>query len=343
MNWLARKFGGKARGPRNVDSALRSALLAVLDRDFDVAEEQLARAVRADADGVESYIALARLYRLRGEIGRAIRVHQNLLLREDLSSKQRLVALMDLGADYRQGGFLQRAIATFEDVIFQEKNHLEALRALVLLHSRAHNHPRAIELSRRLARLEGREWGPAEARLYVEMAQIAQAEGDHDQARRSVKKALRRDRGCVDAWVLLGDLETERGRSKAALAAWSEVPQRDLRSGPRVYDRLESAFAAVNRARDFETFLRELLKENSDDVGARRALGRLLVTRGDLDAGIVEFRRLQGPDVDDLGARAALGRILLAYGRQEEAMQEYGVLIDALEERGLLDVREKIE
>ena len=130
---------------------------------------------------------------------------------------------------------------------------------------------------------------------------------------------------------------------RTALAAWSEVPQRDLRSGPRVYDRLESAFAALDRARDFESFLRELLEQHSDDVGARRALGKLLVTQGDLDAGITEFRRLQGPDVDDLGARAALGRILLAHGRQEEAMQEYGVLIDALEKRGLLDVREKIE
>jgi lipopolysaccharide biosynthesis regulator YciM len=343
MNWLTRIFGGNVRGPRNVDSAVRSALLAVLDRDFDVAEEQLAKAVRADADGVESYIALARLYRLRGEIGRAIQVHQNLLLRDDLDSKQRLVALMDLGADYRQGGFLQRAIATYEDVIAQEKYHLEALRALAPLLSGAHDYSRAIELSRRLAKLEGRERGPAEARLYVEMAQAAYTEGNHDQARRSIKKALRRDQGCVDAWVLLGDLEAERGRSKAALAAWSEVPRRDLRSGPCVYDRLESAYAAVDRAREFETYLRQLLEEHSDDVGARRALGGLLVRRGDIESAIIELRRLQGPEIDDLGARAALGRILLTHDRQEEAVQEYGALIDALEKRGLLDVREKVE
>jgi lipopolysaccharide biosynthesis regulator YciM len=147
----------------------------------------------------------------------------------------------------------------------------------------------------------------------------------------------------VDAWLLLGDLETERGRSKAALAAWSEVPRRDLRSGPRVYERLESAYAALDRAREFETYLRGLLEEHSGDVGARRALGTMLAARGELDAAIVEFRRLQGPDHEDLGARAALGRILLSHGRQEEAMQEFGALIDALEKRGLLDSREKIE
>ena len=69
------------------------------------AEDALVRAVRIDADGIESYLALARLYRMQGEIGRAIRVHQNLLLREDLRKEQRLTALADLGADFRQGGF----------------------------------------------------------------------------------------------------------------------------------------------------------------------------------------------------------------------------------------------
>lgn len=343
MNWLARKFGGKARGPRNVDSALRSALLAVLDRDLDKAEEQLARAVRVDADGVESYLALARLYRSRGEIGRAIRVHQNLILRDDLTKKQRLTALVDLGADYRQGGFLQRAIATFEDVLVQDKHHLEALRALVVLLARARNYARAIELSRKLAKFEGRERGPAEARLYVGMARAAHAEGDHDEARRATKKALREDKRCVEAWVLLGELETERGRSKAALAAWSEVPRLDLRSGPRIYDQLEAAYAAVGRGREFEAFLRGLLEDHPGDVGVLRALARLLAARGDLDAAVAELRLLQGPELDDLGARAALGRILLANNLRDEAMQEYSGLIDALERRGLLDTTEKVE
>jgi lipopolysaccharide biosynthesis regulator YciM len=91
-----------------------SALLSVFDQDLDRAEEALVRAVRSDVDGIESYLALARLYRMRGEIGRAIRVHQNLLLRDDLSREQRLRALADLGADFRQGGFEDRAIACYE-------------------------------------------------------------------------------------------------------------------------------------------------------------------------------------------------------------------------------------
>ncbi|MBW2541981.1 MAG: tetratricopeptide repeat protein, partial [Deltaproteobacteria bacterium] len=140
-----------------------SALLSVLDQDLDRAEDALVRAVRIDADGIESYLALARLYRMQGEVGRAIRVHQNLLLREDLSKEQRLTALADLGEDFRQGGFKERAIACHEDVMAADKRDLKSLRALVQLYAETGKYQEAIEHSRRLTRLEGGERGEKEA------------------------------------------------------------------------------------------------------------------------------------------------------------------------------------
>ncbi len=343
MNWFARAFGGGARGPRNLDSEMCSALLALLDQDMDRAEEALVRAVRIDADGIESYLALARLYRMQGEIGRAIRVHQNLLLREDLRKEQRLTALADLGEDFRRGGFTERAIACHEDVILADKRDLKSLRALVQLYAQTGRYEQAIDYSRRLTRLEGGERGEEEARLMVEMAKAQHAEGHHDEARRSIKKALRCNNRCVAGWVLLGDLEAERGRSKPALAAWSEVPQLDRASGPLVYAKLEATYAALGRIRDFEAFVRGLLEEQPDDVGARRALATLLSARGEIDAGISELNRLLGVDPDDLESRVALGRILLADGRVGDAAREYGLMIDAIRRRGLIASEEKPE
>ena len=61
MSWLSRVFRGDARAPRDVDAALRAALLAVLDRDYGEAEKMLLAAVRLDSDAVEPYLALAHL------------------------------------------------------------------------------------------------------------------------------------------------------------------------------------------------------------------------------------------------------------------------------------------
>ncbi|MBW2541443.1 MAG: tetratricopeptide repeat protein, partial [Deltaproteobacteria bacterium] len=216
-------------------------------------------------------------------------------------------------------------------------------RALVQLYAETGKYEEAIEHSRRLTRLEGGERGEKEALLMVEMAKAEYAEGHHGEARRWVKKALRGNKRCAAGWVLLGDLEAERGRSKAALAAWSEVPRLDRASGPLVYAKLEATYAALEKMRDFETFLRGLLEEQPEDAGARRALATLLCARGEIDAGISELNQLLAADPDDLETRAALGRILLSDGRSGDAAREYGSMIDAIARRGLLGGEEKPE
>ena len=334
MRWLSRAFGGDARVPRSAELAFREALLAVLDRDLDRAEELLAAIVRGDSSAVFAYLALARLYRARGELGRAIRIHQNLLLQLDAASPEGRRALLDLAADFRAGGFLRRAIAAYEEVLQAEPRNETALRGLVPLLAEARDHARAIEMARRLARVEGRDASGEEARLRVEMAQAAVAEGRRHDARRAVKQALRRDRACTPAWILLGEIEAERGKPRAALAAFSRVARLDRAVGPRVYPLLEATWSALGRPREYEGWLRGLLAEAPDDAAARLALARALAARGDVEGAAAELRALIAAEPDRLPARLALGRLLLSEGRDPEAVKEYAELLDLLERQG---------
>jgi len=333
MRWLPRAFGGNARAPHDAAEAPWQALLAVLDADLERAEQVLADVVRRDSSAVAAYLALARIFRTRGEVGRAIRIHQNLLLRLAAASPAGLAALLDLAADFRQGGFLRRAISCYEEALAHDARNPTALRALVALLAEAREHPRAIEMARRLARVEGRDASGEEARLRVAMAEAAAAEGRSQDARRAVKQALRRDRRQAAGWALLGELEAERGKARAALAAWSRVPRLERAAGPRVYPQLEATFAALGRAREWEEYLRELLGETPGDPGARLALARALAARGESEEALAELRRLLAQDADHLEARGALGRILLAEGREAEAAKEYAELLDVLARR----------
>jgi lipopolysaccharide assembly protein B len=340
FGWLRRRRAAAA--PRDADAATRAALLAVLDRDHDRAEQLLVASAEFDSRGVEPYLALARFYRTRGDIGRAIRLHQNLLLRRDLDPALKTICLADLAADFRQGGFLQRAIASYEEVLDRDPTHVGALRALVKLLGDAREHPRAIELQRRLARAENRDGASELAELYVDMAEAAHAEGRTRDARRATKRALSIDVESVRAWLLLGTLEAERGRSKAALAAWCRVPRIERRSGDLVYPRIESAYAALDRSREFEAYLRGLLEERADDQHARLALSRALAARGEIEEALAELRRVLERDPEHLGARAVLGRLLLSEHRDPEATKEYAELLDVLDRRGLLRARERL-
>ncbi len=327
MPWWKRR----SDAPADVDVALRRALLAVLDRELDAAEGLLKSAAELDSESVVPYLALARLYRLRGEIGRAIRLHQNLLLRPDLDAEDRFEALLGLATDFRQGGFLRRAIAAYEETLAHRPDHAGALRALVKLSADVRDHERAIELNRRLARVEGTESGPSEARLLVAVAEAARAAGRTDEARKALSRALRRDRHCVEAWIELGQVEAERGRNKRALTAWRRVPEIDRRAGPRVYPRLAATFAALDRSRDYEKFLRELLEREPEDADARLALAAALAARGEGEEAVAEVRRLLEREPDRVAAHVALGRILLQQDRSPEAIKAYAELLAVLE------------
>ncbi|MCG8592660.1 MAG: tetratricopeptide repeat protein [Proteobacteria bacterium] len=311
---------------------LHRALLAVLERDFDTAEAALQEAVEADSMEVEPYLALARVYRTRGELGRAIRIHQNLLLRRELTSAHRGAVLEGLARDFQQGGFLRRAIAAYEELLALEPRHAGALRALASLAEEAREHERALELTRRLARAEGEPLKEVEARLWVRAAEAAHAAGDHPKARKSIKRALRADPRQVDARLLLGRLEAERGKNKAALAAWEAIPRLDRARAVEVYPRLESSYAALDRPRDFEKLLRALIEEDPEDPHARLALANHLGRRGETQMAIDELRRLLGRHPSWVPGRVALGRRLLSEHRELEAVKEFGELLAVLED-----------
>lgn len=321
---------------------MRSALLAVLAHDYDEAERLLVAAVEMNPRGVEPFIALARVFRARGEVGRAIRLHQNLLLRADLAPAQLVDALVDLAADLEAGGFDQRAIASYEEALGHDSKRIDALTALVGLYEQQGEHGKALETSRRLARVDPTGAPERESAVRITLAEAALADGQLDQARRALKKALRIDAGSARGWIALGSVEAERGKPKAALAAWARVPRIDRAYGPDVYTRLAATYAALDRARDFEDYLRGLIEEEPEDPHARLALARALAARGGADDAMVVLRELIDQHPDDLDGRATLCRLLLASGREAESPPELAGLLEALERRGILREAEKL-
>jgi lipopolysaccharide biosynthesis regulator YciM len=325
-----------------VGEAFRSALGALLEDDLDGAEQALAAIVQADSTQVEVYLALGQLYRRRGEIGRAIRIHQNLLLRGDLSLEHRERALRGLARDFKKGGFLQRAISAFEELRDRRPRDPEALAALVRLRADVRDFDAAFEAQRRLARATREDGTAAEARLWLEQSEALVAEGRNDAARRALGKCLRCDPQRAAAWLKLGELEAERGKHKKALAAWKKALACDRRLADRIYPRLETAWAALGDARRFEEELRAELAARPEDAEARLALARTLAARGDGAAALAELDALVERAPERLDVRAARARILLGYGRDAEAAKAMAELLDALDAGGILAPREEL-
>ena len=84
---------------------------------IDLAIEELTRAASLDADALEVHMILGNLYREKGQVGKAITVHQSLLQRPKLTELEHAYVLLCLGLDYKRGGFVDRALEAFNEVL----------------------------------------------------------------------------------------------------------------------------------------------------------------------------------------------------------------------------------
>jgi lipopolysaccharide biosynthesis regulator YciM len=109
--WAMGRFGERDEeqppAPLNIDYL--KGLNFLLNEQTDQALEHFLEMVRVDDKTIETHFALGSLFRRRGEVDRAIRIHQNIIARPDLAAEQRDQALYSLAKDYLHAGLLDRA------------------------------------------------------------------------------------------------------------------------------------------------------------------------------------------------------------------------------------------
>jgi len=190
--WALGRFGDREERetvlpPLNVDYL--KGLNFLLNEQTDQALEHFLNMVRVDDRTIETHFALGSLFRRRGEVDRAIRIHQNIIARPDLGSEQRYQALYALAQDYLKAGLLDRAENMLIKLAEGSRYQVEALEQLVRIYEQEKEWQKAIEASQELEALSGRSLGLQIAHYYCELADRASAAGDHSGARAFVKKS----------------------------------------------------------------------------------------------------------------------------------------------------------
>jgi lipopolysaccharide biosynthesis regulator YciM len=326
---VAWRKGRAPEPPRGPVVHLRHALHLVLAGELAAAEQELADAAREDPSVVDVYLALANLLRARGDIGRAIQIHQNLLLRPDLPEDVHREALLGLALDFRVGGFLQRAAASFEDLLEIDPENQQALRELERIRVDAGEWEDAIRIRKRIGRADPRS-PQVLAHLWVGQGRLRLQEGREGDARRAFRKAFSSDRGCAEAYLALGDLTLRQGKPKKAIGNWIRTLDLHPAIGLLSYPRLWEGHAAIGEMGKLEALLAGRVEKDPDDREAAVWLARVRVRDGRVDEGVAVLRQTLSRDPGFLGAHAEIGRILLREHRDPEALKTFEELLDRL-------------
>jgi lipopolysaccharide biosynthesis regulator YciM len=196
----------------------------------DRAVDTLMKMINLDSDTVETHIAMGNFFRHRGELDRAIRVHQNLVSKQELSDTQNKQALRELGKDYMMAGFLERAENAFLQLLDSDKHFLDAQKQLFSIYQTTKEWDRAIELGERMMNNHGDsdELCNRLSHFYCEQAIKRIKAEEFVEAEKSLQKAILADEHAVRPWLILGDLAIKQEQYQQAIDYLKEVPVRDV-------------------------------------------------------------------------------------------------------------------
>ncbi|MFP5373991.1 MAG: lipopolysaccharide assembly protein LapB [Gammaproteobacteria bacterium] len=275
--WVIGRRGGERHSDTQVSRLSTTyfrGLNYLLNEQPDKAIEVFLRIAELDKDTFETQVALGHLFRRRGEVDRAIRLHQALVQRPGLSDQQKVQALLALGEDYMRSGLLDRAETVFSELVALEIAP-QALRHLIGIYQAERDWPKAIEVATRFEQATGEPMGRLVAQFECELADRHRAAGDADAARAAVARAYQADANSVRAGLLEGRIEVEAGRDAAAIRAFERVARHDPDYLPELLPALLACYERSGDEPGARAFLGEMI-EHYRGIAPVLALARLI-------------------------------------------------------------------
>lgn len=264
--WAMGRFGERdteeAPPPLNIDYL--KGLNFLLNEQTDQALEHFLRMVRVDDNTIETHFALGSLFRRRGEVDRAIRIHQNIIARPDLASEQRDQALYSLAKDYLGAGLLDRAEKLFVRLAQGSRFQVQALESLCGIYEQERDWEKAIDAGQRLEVLGGRSLALQIAHYHCELAEAAALKKDYASARQFVKKAQsgrpRTMRGALTRAHIARDMDD----NKTALKLYHRIIDENTYLIAEALPEIVAIYERENATSELEAALQSMLKKNPD-------------------------------------------------------------------------------
>ncbi len=232
----------------------------LLNDQPDRAIEVFIKVLEIDEETAETQLALGNLYRRRGEVDRAIRLHQNLVARPALTDDLRLEAHLELAQDYLSAGVLDRAEDIYRDLVGAKAHRVQALRHLLDIYEQEKDWEQARSTAMELADATGTEQGAVVSQYLCEGALKSLTLGAKDEALTLLQAAREAHPACARASLHEGDILSSQGSYDLALTAYRRIEDQDADYLPEVIGRIRRCFDKLGRREAARGYLERVLE-----------------------------------------------------------------------------------
>jgi lipopolysaccharide biosynthesis regulator YciM len=259
MGWVAARVDLKSllSESRSLPSSYFRGLNFLLNEQPDKAIESFLQVAKENPQTVELQFALGSLFRRRGEVDRAIRMHQDLVNREDLPDEERRAASLELSQDYFKAGLLDHAEQVLAKLAETHPSP-EVHRHLLDIYIQEKDWEKAIDAAKRLEASAKRNYQKEIANYYCELASTAHVHGRPAEALQHLDRALEANRKCVRANLLRGEWLARDARHAEAIDAWKAIENQDPAYFGLVAEGMVESYKALGRLGEGLTLLRGL-------------------------------------------------------------------------------------
>ncbi len=242
----------------------------LINEQPDGAIDAFVAALEVNSETLETHIALGNLLRRRGEVDRAIRVHQNLLARPSLDKSQLHQAQLELAKDYIAAGLLDRAerllvdladvsaelkavcLKHLTEIYRDEREWKKAIAAASILNGNFNS--KLLSTGKRRS-----EFNVPLSHFCCEIADEALKIEDYREVRKQVREALYYDKSCVRANLLLSKLEYDQGHYAEAIKILSRIPQQNPDFIPESIDLIVKCYSELGDTEALKKYLESCL------------------------------------------------------------------------------------
>jgi len=208
----------------------------LLNEQPDKAIQVFLEMAEVNEDTVETHLALGSLFRRRGEVDRAIRIHQNIISKHSLNDVQRMQALLELGEDYMRAGLFDRAERLFSELTERESQAPSALRHLLDIYQQEKDWQKALDIAGKLEKLTGDHVSDFMSHFCCELAELELKQQKPERARKFLSQARRHNPESVRAYFITAGIAEQKEKFSEAMGVYEQIAELDAGFLPYLLD-----------------------------------------------------------------------------------------------------------
>ncbi|MCU7853052.1 MAG: lipopolysaccharide assembly protein LapB [Candidatus Thiodiazotropha sp. (ex Monitilora ramsayi)] len=248
--------------PQEISPVYFKGLNYLLNEQQDKAIDLFIKMLEVDSDTVETHLALGNLFRRRGEVDRAIRIHQNLIARPSLNREQRAQALLELGQDYMRAGLFDRAENLFLELTELKLFNEQAYINLLEIYQQEKDWHRCLEVATHISHTRNPALNNAVAHFYCELAEEQLRQQHVGAAENYLKRAHQVTRSHVRATMLQGEIELARGECKGVIKLLKRIEEKDTAYLSEILPTIVGCYRKMGQQQELFAYLQEIYKRH---------------------------------------------------------------------------------